>query len=157
MTSTKSACEYWYLKWSSRGELIGWCLSPSPSSSSLASQGQDIAGVASVSDEAEANSPPSVSRGCVLHLLAAALSSFSTLRLCFPSSLPPLPSSQEERLLMIMSNLDYMVTQVVPRLFDCFVSYGYPPCLYLQEVENCPLPCTPTNVYPTHTHTHSQS
>ena len=63
---------------------------------------------------------------------------------------------------MIMSNLDYMVTQVVPRLFDCFVSYGYPPCLDLQEVENCPLPpfpCTPTNVYPrhTHTHTHTQS
>ena len=47
---------------------------PSPSSSSLASQGQDVAGIASVSDEAEGNSPPSVSRACVC-LSAAVMSS----------------------------------------------------------------------------------
>lgn len=51
-------------------------------------------------------------------------------------------SLQDERLLMIMSNLSYVVSQVVPRLFDCFVSHGYPHCYDVQEVRitMAPLP-----------------
>ena len=35
---------------------------------------------------------------------------------------------------MILSNLSYVMSQVIPQLFDCFVSHGYPQCPEILEV-----------------------
>lgn len=40
----------------------------------------------------------------------------------------------DERLLMILSNLSYVMSQVIPQLFDCFVSHGYPQCPEILEM-----------------------
>ena len=42
----------------------------------------------------------------------------------------------DEQLLVLMSNLNYTRNQVIPRLFDCFVSHGYPPCPQVSDVSN---------------------
>lgn len=35
---------------------------------------------------------------------------------------------------MIMSNLSYVMSEVIPRLFDCFVTHGYPECPEVEDV-----------------------
>ncbi len=37
---------------------------------------------------------------------------------------------------MIMSNLRYVMTEVIPRLFDCFVTHGYPQCPEVEDVSS---------------------
>ena len=41
---------------------------------------------------------------------------------------------QDEHLLMVMSNLSYVMSEVTPRLFDCFVTHGYPECPEVEDV-----------------------
>jgi exocyst complex component 2 len=40
----------------------------------------------------------------------------------------------DEQLLVLLSNLHYTGDQVIPRLFDCFVSHGYPSCPQVSDV-----------------------
>ena len=40
---------------------------------------------------------------------------------------------------MLMSNLSYVMGQVIPRLFDCFTSHGYPQCDHLLMVSLAPV------------------
>jgi exocyst complex component 2 len=42
--------------------------------------------------------------------------------------------SPDEQLLVLMSNLHYTGEQVIPRLFNCFMSQGYPSCPQVNEV-----------------------
>ena len=41
---------------------------------------------------------------------------------------------QDERLLIVMSNLRFVIDEVVPRLFTTFDNHGYPRCDSVQEV-----------------------
>ncbi len=46
---------------------------------------------------------------------------------------------QDQHLLILLSNMNYMLAEVVPRVFTSFVSQGYPSAMDLQDVSGFPI------------------
>lgn len=96
----------------------------------MVSPGQDTT---STHDETEGDTPNTVSvrvLGVSMLFYVGVVEGVALLYACDYIS----THLQDERLLMILSNLSFVMLEIIPRLFQCFNGHGYPPAADIYEV-----------------------